>query len=91
MIVLNDQIIYRKRFLTRIKEKKVDISKATKILFDGRLFESASGKCWRCFYIFIEKEDRKILINGSDNVRAEKRMAKKIGQFLNLPVEEIHC
>ena len=74
-------------FFTK-KKKKVGVSNGKKILFSGKTVKSySSNKTWHYFFIFLITNDQQLIpISGSANMRAEKRMARRIAHFLNFPV-----
>ena len=91
IIISRDSIIYKRRLLLSTEEKRIDISNATKVLFKGIKFESFSGKSEISYFIYLEKDGRKIIIFGNDGLSMKSiiKFANRIGSFLKLPVEPV--
>jgi hypothetical protein len=85
-IVQRDHIFYRKRILYKKKEDRIDISNSAKIIFKGKEFGSDRGRKQLYFFIYIEKDGTEILVYGNNLMQTTKRMAKKISEFLGLPL-----
>lgn len=89
IIVHNDSIVCRGRFFCKTIEKRLDISNANKVLFKGIKFESDTGEFVHNFFVCLEKDGQEIMVHGNSvsNLRSVMKIAKRIGDFLELPVE----
>lgn len=90
IIIFRNSIIYKKRLFLSTKEKRIDISNTTKVLFKGIKFESFSGKSETGYFVYLEKDDKKIVVFGDTGVNMKSiiKIANRIGSFLKLPVED---
>ena len=90
IIISRDFVTYEKRLFLKTESKRINISNATKVLFKGIKFISFSDKTETGYFIYLEKDRQKITVFGATgvNMRSITKLANKIGNFLELPVEE---
>jgi hypothetical protein len=88
LCVYHNSIVYKKRFFHQIQEKHIDISNAEKVIVKGIKFVNESGKFKCYFFVSLLKNNREVVVlSNSFSIKSAIKAGKRIGNFLNLPVE----